>query len=67
MAEFESYIPKPYCPICAETDCEHFIGWTNDGKTIEFRGNKIANEPLQETDLIVKTGISARVYREVRL
>jgi len=54
------------CPFCGGGDCLHFIGYTNnDGRTLE-RGGKSpwADLTIRDTDKIVTTGASARVYRK---
>ena len=58
------------CPFCQATDekpCMHFVGWTDDGRTInEWRVMPgIAHGPknISSDDRIVTTGVSARVYR----
>lgn len=52
-----------HCPICSAVDCYHFIGWiTEDGKSIEDKNGNII--PLKPDDIVVKTGVSIRVYRD---
>lgn len=55
------------CPICGEEECSHFLGWTEDGRTIgdpvQGRSALVDPEPIQPSDRIVNTGVSARVYR----
>jgi len=56
----------PFCPADAQVPCPHFLGWTDDGRhvTERPRGKRdLAAEPIRETDRIVMTGVSARVYR----
>jgi hypothetical protein len=50
------------CPFCDESSiCSHFMGWTDDGRKIEMvDGSECV---VQETDRIIKTGTTARVYR----
>ena len=59
-----------YCPwgCRCDEDCEHFIGWTEDGRTIEFRRvyrDHCEDPAVLDTDRIVMTGTTARVYREL--
>ena len=71
---FKSYLVPPKCPFCESVDyCEHFIGWTNDGKriteTLDSSHEPGAIESIsipicKDTDRIVKTGVSARVYKK---
>jgi Zn-finger nucleic acid-binding protein len=51
------------CPFCRGDDCEHFLGWTEDGKTIQHRSTPQKMD-ISETDRIVTTGVTARVYRQ---
>ncbi len=62
-----SVLSPNLCPICREDctankACAHFIGWTEDGINIvprvQFYGGKVL-----DNDLIIKTGVSARVFR----
>jgi hypothetical protein len=55
MAQFK-------CPLCGCTFCRHWIGWTEDGRTIELKAGGTA--PLLPADRVIKTGVSARVYRD---
>jgi hypothetical protein len=53
------------CPFCRKPECEHHIGWTEDGKTIDPKkpGEGAPREVLP-TDKLVNTGVSCRVYRD---
>jgi hypothetical protein len=59
------------CPFCgSHGHCPHWIGWTEDGKTVEPRAMILGQHATMaalgsvlETDRIVKTGTTARVYR----
>ncbi len=54
----------PPCPYCAKQDfCKHFLGWTENGRTINLRRGG-ATEPLLPTDKTLNTGVSTRVYRD---
>lgn len=59
---------EPLCPFCGEKDCRHFIGWTDDGRTIELRKETVGSphrfQKLLDTDRTVNTGVSTRVYRD---
>ncbi len=61
----------PFCDLlCASGQaCEHFIGWTDDGKTIESRkplSGKLVNDgKILDSDVLVNTGVSTRVFRDV--
>lgn len=56
-----------WCPFCYGDKCEHFAGWTEDGRWIigptETHHPERNKQPILETDRIVKPGVSARVYR----
>lgn len=56
------------CPICrGPADCRHHIGWTDDGRTMEPRSPYPANaapRTVLESDVMVNTGVSCRVYRD---
>ena len=67
-------IPIVRCPVCGHADwdngkryCRHFLGWTDDGKSItdpvQGRMALVTPEPVRPLDLIVKTGAAFRVYR----
>ena len=54
------------CPVCGgDFHCkEHWLGWTEDGKTILAHDGGMSQEPFDESKhLIVKTGVTIRVYR----
>lgn len=56
------------CPICGKSGfqkCAHFMGWTNDGRTMGCGSGEYVEE-IPENAVIVKTGVSARVYCDVR-
>jgi hypothetical protein len=58
---------NPLCPFCESPgECRHLIGWTEDGRTVELRLGIVAGKKteLLPTDQIIKTGVSARVYRK---
>lgn len=69
MEGFQSYIGgTPSCPFCrGRADCEHHIGWSDDGVTIDpkkpFPSNAAPRKVLP-TDVLVNTGVSTRVYRD---
>jgi hypothetical protein len=53
-----------WCPHCGGDLCRHFVGWTEDGRTFQAADTfKADKRPILESDRIVKTGVSARVYR----
>ena len=58
-----TFIPR--CPICGQPNtCKHFVGWTDDGLKIEPRiGKPRILDNVLPTDIIVNTGVTARVYR----
>lgn len=66
MEESRSYAE---CPFCQNDDlpptCQHFIGWTDDGKTLEPSDQSKLKKgtAIKQTDIIRTTGVSARVYR----
>ena len=52
------------CPICGKKECDHFLGWTEDGRHIEPKpGLKFRHLVIGQKDQVIKTGVSARVYR----
>jgi hypothetical protein len=54
----------PPCPFCAERGlCDHFLGWTEDGKTVLLRKDGCKPAPMREGDRTSNTGVSSRVYR----
>ena len=57
-----------WCPFgCYGSDCHHFMGWTDDGQTYQPSrpvGPSTPNQPLQPENMIVKTGVTTRVYRK---
>jgi hypothetical protein len=62
---------RNFCPFgCTPADldpaggCDHFIGWTEDGKHLERRGQPGSVESVLPEDRVVTTGVSARVYRQ---
>lgn len=61
----------PFCEKpCTNSDaCPHFIGWTEDGKAIQPRKNihspMVNDGNILPTDVILNTGVSARVFRDV--
>jgi hypothetical protein len=55
------------CPFCGSDDyCPHFLGWTEDGRTFSRPRPFPEKEEIRATDRIVKTGVSARVYRPLK-
>ena len=68
---FSTIVTMSQCPFCGCHECHHWIGWTEDGRTIELNRSHPApaghrgrfTKPLRSTDQIVTTGVSARVYR----
>ncbi len=66
----DSFTCAVVCPFCQAddcTDCNHFQGWTSDGRTIDDpkqgRSSLCTPEPILESDRVLTTGVSARVYR----
>lgn len=62
----EQRVANDLCAICEEPgrDCEiHFLGWTEDGKTITREHDKVVGT-VQAGDVLVNTGVSCRVYRD---
>ena len=52
-----------YCPYCHGENCEHFLGWTDDGRRVDEAADGRRPCRIRTTDRIVTTGVSARVYR----
>lgn len=67
MDSFQSYLGQRFlCPFCGHDECRHFIGWTEDGHTLEPRvllGPK-PRPVVLTSDICVNTGITTRVYRD---
>jgi len=68
MLDINASVSVLACPICHCRQCSHFVGWTEDGRTLEHatkltRLGAVAVEEVLPTDTVVKTGVSARVYR----
>jgi hypothetical protein len=60
----------PFCPLCGKAGpCPHWIGWTEDGKTVELLAMVSALPVVQRGDWMTnwtKSGpVAARVYRPV--
>ena len=58
------------CPwgCTSDDDCEHFLGWTEDGRKISFRPrykNDVESDQIGPEDRVVKTGVTARIYRPI--
>lgn len=55
----------PQCPFCGYQFCDHFIGWTDDGRRIELRGLRggAKTGTVAPADRLLTVGVSARVYR----
>lgn len=61
----------PFCTKQGQFPCSHFVGWTEDGRsipaaTVYGKGEKTfhyAPQLIRDTDVVVKTGVSARVFR----
>ena len=51
------------CPYCQGDRCRHFLGWTDDGRTYSWSADT-GPFNIPEDAVIVKTGVSARVYQE---
>lgn len=72
---WESYV-NAVCPTCGRQEdpfCEHFVGWTEDGREVqvwepdgECRVGAIAGRIPFDPDkhMIIKTGVTARVYHK---
>ncbi len=57
-------VDETKCPFCGFAGrCPHMIGWTDDGKTLES-AHPDYKGPILETDRLVTTGVSCRVYRD---
>ncbi len=67
MDSIQNYLGgTPSCPVCrGPADCQHWIGWTDDGRTVELRSHPHdPPQPLLPSDHTVNTGVTTRVYRD---
>jgi hypothetical protein len=55
------------CPFCYGDECKHLMGWTENGRDVTtMHDNTVVDgfdRVIRDTDRIVTTGVSARVYR----